>query len=83
MHAHRNFWKAAAVGCYWTNAAYPSAVVNTTSCGDGSQSGYAATLDYVKVGIFPTRQLAQQAVEQSARLRSWGVPARKRTTARS
>lgn len=64
MHAHRNFWKPAAVGCYWTNIAYPGAVVNTTSGPDGS--GYEATLDYVRVGIFATRQLAQQAVEAVA-----------------
>lgn len=64
MHAHRNFWKPAAVGCYWTNPAYLGAVVNTTTGPDGS--GYAATVNYVEVGIFATCQLAQQAVEAVA-----------------
>lgn len=82
MHAHRNFWKPAAVGCYWTNIAYPGAVVNTTARADGSRSGYAAAINYVELGIFATRQLAQHAVEQYAMLRSWGVPTRQRRAVR-
>ena len=84
MHAHRNFWKPAAVGCHWTNVAYPKAVISTfvrhgARSPSQMRSGYGAWINYELVGEFDTLALAQQAVEQLAQLRSWGVPARKRS----
>lgn len=82
MNAHHNFWKPAAVGCHWTNVAYPQATISTFVRGRPAagqmRSGYGAWLNGELVGEFDTLALAKEAVGQLAMLRSWGVPARKR-----
>lgn len=79
----RNTWIPAAVGCHWTNPAYPRAIISTfvRSRPTRSQmrSGYGAWLNYELVGEFDTLALAQEATEQLAMLRSRGVPPRRRS----
>jgi hypothetical protein len=58
-------WAMRSVGCHWTHPNYPQAIVSTVSRnGDaGRFSGYVAVVNFSEIGLFATRQLAQQAVE--------------------
>lgn len=59
-------WAMRSVGCHWTHPKYPQAVVSTVSRPNGDAgrfSAYVAVVNFSEIGLFATRQLAQQAVE--------------------
>lgn len=58
-------WTRTAVGEHYTNPAYPQAVVSTITRHGWPRpfSGWVAVVNFARLGVFPTRELAQRYVE--------------------